>query len=186
MVDVGLISILLVIGNVLRHRIKFVFQDLLLPAPVTAGLLGLLLGPNALGILNFSDSMGDYTTILIALVFASMPYSMDVGGSMRKGARNMWAYSTVMFLGQWGLFILLGLYFFQPVFDTPDWFGMMLPVGFTGGFGTAAAVGGALEDIGASDAASLGFTSATVGTLAAIVGGRSEEHTSELQSRGHL
>ena len=50
MVDVGLISILLVIGNVLRHRIKFVFQDLLLPAPVTAGLLGLLLGPNVLGI----------------------------------------------------------------------------------------------------------------------------------------
>ena len=171
MVDVGLISILLVIGNVLRHRIKFVFQDLLLPAPVTAGLLGLLLGPNALGILNFSDSMGDYTTILIAIVFASMAYSMDVGGSMRKGARNMWAYSTVMFLGQWGLFILLGLYFFQPVFDTPIWFGMMLPVGFTGGFGTAAAVGGALEDIGASEASSLGFTSATVGTLAAIVGG---------------
>src|SRR5699024_1445402 len=31
--------------------------------------------------------------------------------------------------------------------------------------------GGALEDIGASAAASLGFTSATVGTLAAIVGG---------------
>ncbi|MDN6156324.1 MAG: sodium:glutamate symporter, partial [Corynebacterium casei] len=91
MVDVGLISILLVIGNVLRHRIKFVFQDLLLPAPVTAGLLGLLLGPNALGILNFSDSMGDYTTILIAIVFASMAYSMDVGGNMRKGARNMWA-----------------------------------------------------------------------------------------------
>src|SRR5690625_3087212 len=143
MVDVGLISILLVIGNVLRHRIKFVFQDLLLPAPVTAGLLGLLLGPNVLGIFKFSDSMGDYTTILIAVVFASMAYSMDVGGNMRKGARNMWAYSTVMFLGQWGLFILLGLYFFRPVFDTPDWFGMMLPV-------------------------------------------RSEEHTSELQSRGHL
>ena len=90
MVDVGLISILLVIGNVLRHRIKFVFQDLLLPAPVTAGLLGLLLGPNVLGIFKFSDSMGDYTTILIAVVFASMAYSMDVGGNMRKGARNMW------------------------------------------------------------------------------------------------
>src|SRR5699024_11443894 len=96
-----------------------------------------------LGILNFSDSMGDYSTILIAAVFASMAYSMDVGGNMRKGARNMWAYSTVMFLGQWGLFILLGLYFFRPVFDTPDWFGMMLPV-------------------------------------------RSEEHTSELQSRFDL
>lgn len=48
---------------------------------------------------------------------------------------------------------------------------MMLPVGFVGGFGTAAAVGGSLDSIGAEAAASLGFTSATVGTLAAIIGG---------------
>src|SRR5699024_4882202 len=150
---------LMVVGNALRHRIKFVFQDLLLPAPVTAGLPGLLLGPNALGILNFSDSMADYSTILIAAVFASTSSSMDERGNMRTDARNICRYSTVMFLGQWGLFVLLGLYLFMPVFDTPNWFGMMLPVGFAGGFGTAAAVGGALEEIGASDAASLGFTS---------------------------
>ena len=68
-------------------------------------------------------------------------------------------------------FIVLGLFLFAPLFDTPNWFGMMLPVGFTGGFGTAAAVGGALEGVGADAASSLGFTSATVGTLAAIIGG---------------
>lgn len=171
MLDVGWISVLMVIGNILRHRIKFMFQDLLLPAPITAGLLGLILGPNVLGVINFSDNLGDYTSILIAIVFASMAYSMEIGGSMGSGARNMWAYSTMMFTGQWGLFILLGLFLFLPIFDTPDWFGMMLPVGFTGGFGTAAAVGGALESVGADAASSLGFTSATVGTLAAIVGG---------------
>ena len=76
-----------------------------------------------------------------------------------------------MFLGQWGLFILLGLLLFGPVFNTPDWFGMMLPVGFVGGFGTAAAVGGAFGDIGVEEATSLGFTAATLGTLAAIIGG---------------
>ncbi|QNE90221.1 sodium:glutamate symporter [Corynebacterium incognita] len=171
MLDVGFISLLLVIGSILRNHVRIVFQQLLLPAPVTAGLLGLLLGPEVLGIVNFSDNLGSYTTILIAMVFASMAYSMQMTGSVKSGARRMWAYSTVMFLGQWGLFILIGLYFLQPVFDTPNWFGMMLPVGFTGGFGTAAAVGGALEDAGAEAAQSLGFTSATVGTVAAIVGG---------------
>ncbi|MDO5032749.1 sodium/glutamate symporter [Corynebacterium sp.] len=171
MLDVGWISLLMVIGNVLRHQVKFVFQDLLLPAPITAGLLGLLLGPNVLGWINFSDNLGSYTTLLIAVVFASMAYSMETGGNMGKGARNMWGYSTMMFTGQWGLFVVLGLLFFVPVFNTPDWFGMMLPVGFTGGFGTAAAVGGALEGVGAEAASSLGFTSATIGTLAAIVGG---------------
>lgn len=171
MLDVGWISLLMVIGNVLRHKVKFIFQDLLLPAPITAGLLGLLLGPEVLGWINFSDALGDYTSLLIAVVFASMAYSMEVGGSMRKGARNMWGFSTMMFTGQWGLFILLGVFLFMPAFDTPNWFGMMLPVGFTGGFGTAAAVGGALEGVGAEAASSLGFTSATVGTLAAIIGG---------------
>lgn len=171
MLDVGWISLLMVIGNVLRHKVKLIFQDLLLPAPITAGLLGLLLGPEVLGWINFSDALGDYTSLLIAVVFASMAYSMEVGGSMRKGARNMWGFATMMFMGQWGLFILLGVFLFMPVFDTPNWFGMMLPVGFTGGFGTAAAVGGALEGVGAEAASSLGFTSATVGTLAAIIGG---------------
>ncbi|KAA8744476.1 sodium/glutamate symporter [Corynebacterium tuscaniense] len=169
--DVGWISILLIIGNILRQRVR-ILQQLLLPAPITAGLIGLFLGPEILGIIQFSDKIGAYTSLLIAVVFASMAYSMDLGGSVAKGARNMWAFSTTMFMFQWGLFVLLGIYLFKPVFGTEDWFGMMLPVGFVGGFGTAAAVGSSLEDTaGAVAASSLGFTSATVGTIVAIIGG---------------
>lgn len=168
--DVGWISILLIVGNVLRNRLK-ILQALLLPAPITAGLIGLFLGPEILGLINWSDQVGTYTSLLIAVVFASMAYSMDLGGSVASGSRNMWGYSTAMFMGQWGLFILLGLYLFAPLFGTEPWFGMMLPVGFVGGFGTAAAVGSSLEGIGIAEASSLGFTSATVGTLVAIVGG---------------
>ena len=171
LVDVGWISVLLIIGNILRQRVR-VLQQLLLPAPITAGLIGLILGPEVLKVASFSNQIGDYTTILIAVVFASMAYSMDLGGSVAKGARNMWAFSTTMFMFQWGLFVLAGVYLFKPVFGTEDWFGMMLPVGFVGGFGTAAAVGSALKDTaGAAAASSLGFTAATVGTLVAIIGG---------------
>ena len=168
--DAGWISVLLIVGNILRNRLK-VLQALLLPAPITAGLLGLLLGDEVLGVIHWSSQVGTYTTLLIAVVFASMAYSMDLGGSVASGARNMWGYSTAMFMGQWGLFVLLGLYLFAPLFGTEPWFGMMLPVGFVGGFGTAAAVGSALEEIGIEGASSIGFTSATVGTLVAIVGG---------------
>lgn len=170
LVDVGWISLLMIVGNVLRRKIGL-FQRLLMPASITAGLLGLVLGPQVLGWIGFSSQIGTYTSILIAFVFASMAYSMDLTGSVRSGAKNMWSFSTGMFMGQWGLFILLGVYLFQPVFDTADWFGMMLPVGFVGGFGTAAAVGSSLEEAGAVAASSLGFMSATVGTLSAIVGG---------------
>ncbi|WIM67434.1 sodium:glutamate symporter [Corynebacterium breve] len=170
LIDFGWISLLLIVGNVLRNRIHLL-QQLLLPAPITAGLIGLVLGPEVLGWINFSDQIGTYTTLLIAVVFASMAYSMDLGGSVAKGARNMWAFSTTMFMFQWGLFILIGIFLFKPLFGTEDWFGMMLPVGFVGGFGTAAAVGSSLEGVGAEAASSLGFTSATVGTLVAIIGG---------------
>ncbi|MEJ6020240.1 sodium/glutamate symporter [Corynebacterium sp. H113] len=168
--DVGWIALLMLIGAVMRRKIPL-FQALLLPSPIVAGLLGLILGPEILGWIGFSDNLGDYTTLLIAVVFAAMPFSMTFDRGVRRGARTMWSYSTGMFLGQWGLFILLGAFLFAPVWGTDDWFGMMLPVGFVGGFGTAAAVGSSLEGIGADAASSLGFTSATVGTLAAIVGG---------------
>lgn len=170
LLDVGWISILLIVGNALRNRLKML-QTLLLPAPITAGFIGLILGPEVLGLINWSDKISDYTTLLIAVVFASMAYSMTLGGSVASGARNMWGYSTAMFMGQWGLFALLGVYLFTAVFDTDPWFGLMLPVGFVGGFGTAAAVGSSLEEIGLSEASSLGFTSATVGSIVAIIGG---------------
>lgn len=171
LIDVGWISVLMVIGNVLRRTIPW-FQKLLLPSPIIGGLLGILLGPEGLGWIGFSDHLGDYTTILIAAVFASMPFSMIFDRSVRSGAKTMWSYTTGMFLLQWGIFIVLGYVLFKPVWGTEEWFGMMLPTGFVGGFGTAAAVGSSLDAAGADGvASSLGFTSATVGTLAAIVGG---------------
>lgn len=170
LIDVGWISALMVVGNILRRKIPF-FQTLLIPSSITAGLIGLVLGPQVLGLIGFSEHIGTYTSILIAVVFAAMPYSMTFDRSVRSGARTMWSFSTGMFMGQWGLFILLGIFVFQPIWGTEPWFGMMLPVGFVGGFGTAAAVGSSLEATGAVAASSLGFTSATVGTLAAIVGG---------------
>ncbi|EJZ81666.1 sodium/glutamate symporter [Corynebacterium otitidis] len=170
LLDVGMISLLMAVGVLLRRWVPL-FQKLLIPSPIVAGLLGLALGPEGLGLLGFSEKTGDYTTILIAVVFAAMPFTMVFDRQVRAGARTMWSFSTGMFMAQWGIFILLGAWLFAPVFGTEDWFGMMLPTGFVGGFGTAAAVGGALDETGAVGASSLGFASATVGTFAAIIGG---------------
>ncbi|TYR16703.1 sodium:glutamate symporter, partial [Corynebacterium urealyticum] len=41
LIDVGWISLLMVIGNVLRRKVGL-FQCLLMPASITAGLLGLI------------------------------------------------------------------------------------------------------------------------------------------------
>lgn len=184
--DIGWISVLLIAGNLMRRFIPW-FQKLLIPAPITAGLLGLLLGPNALGLIQFSEHFGDYATILIAVVFGALPFTMNFDAKVRQGARTMWSYSVGMYLAQWGFFALLGVLLFAPLFGTPDWFGIMLPVGFVGGFGVAAAVGGALDSAGMTEATSLGFTAAAVGMFSAIIGGvifarwgSKKGHTNEL------
>ncbi|CAB0496039.1 sodium:glutamate symporter [Corynebacterium diphtheriae] len=69
----------------------------------------------------------------------------------------------------------------------------MLPVGFVSGFGVAAAVGGALDSAGMTEATSLGFTAAAVGMFSAIVGDvifarwdSKKGHTSELPALDKL
>ncbi|CAB0587556.1 sodium:glutamate symporter [Corynebacterium diphtheriae] len=82
---------------------------------------------------------------------------------------------------------------FAPLFNTPDWFGIILPVGFVSGFGAATAVGGALDSAGMNEAASLGITDAVVGMFSAIVGGvifarwgSKKGHTNELPAMDKL
>jgi ESS family glutamate:Na+ symporter len=50
--DFGLMSVLLVVGHLLRSRVR-VLQDLYLPSAMIAGVLGLVGGPQVLDVLPF-------------------------------------------------------------------------------------------------------------------------------------
>ncbi|MCR2785646.1 MULTISPECIES: sodium/glutamate symporter [unclassified Microbacterium] len=167
--DLGWISILLLVGKLVRAFVPFA-QRLMLPSAMTAGILGVIFGPGWLDLIPFSDQLGTYSAILIAVVFAAMPYSESFG-KVSKGARTMWAYSTAMYVLQWGLALLFSFTVLALFFNLPDAFGLMLPAGWAGGFGTAAAIGGSLEHAGFEGATSLGFTSATMGVFVCIIGG---------------
>ena len=95
LMHIGWISLLIISGNLMRRFIAW-FQKLLIPTPITAGLLGLLLGPNALGIIQFGEHIGDYATIPIAAVFGALPFTMDFDVKVRQRAhvfRNCrWRY----------------------------------------------------------------------------------------------
>lgn len=83
MVDMGWISILMLVGSLARRYIGW-FRALLIPAPITAGMLGLLLGPNVLDIIPFSEQLNGYTTLAIAIVFAALPFTMQ----LRENAKS--------------------------------------------------------------------------------------------------
>ena len=171
--DLGIISALILVGKFIRVKVKLI-QKLFIPPSLLAGILGLAFGPNGLGWLPLSGSMGIYAAVLIALVFGSLPLSSPKFSAKEVAGRvgPMWAYAQLGMLVQWGIMGLFGLFVMKLIWpDLNDAFGVMLSTGFYGGHGTAAAIGEAFNGLGWDEASSLGMTTATVGVICAIIGG---------------
>ena len=172
-VDLGLAAVLLLAGQLLRSKSRFL-QRLFLPASVLGGFLGLALGPNGLGVLRLSEVFSIYPGILIALIFAALPFASEHVKFRALSTRltNLWAYSTVATLLQWSLGIVFTLAVLRELWPglNPG-FGALIAAGFVGGHGTAAAIGATFQDLGWTEATSLAMTSATVGILSSIIGG---------------
>lgn len=170
-IDVGIIGTLLLVGVVLRAYLR-PLQWLLLPAPVIAGMLGFLLGPNMAGILPLSPMIGSYTTMLIAAVFASMAIAQDFTFSkISSEVRAFTGYGITMSAGQVLVGMLLALLVLDPLFDSPNFMGLILFAAWSGGFGTSAAMGDVFASQGQAEVTSVAFSAATVGMLSGIIGG---------------
>lgn len=170
--DLGFISLLLLIGALLRARLQLV-QRLFLPSSLIAGLIGLALGPKVLGVIPFSENLGTYSSILIAVIFASLPFTSQVSSFKRafKNVGNMWAMAQTVTILEWALGLVFALSVLGWLFKgLPAGFGLMLATGFVGGHGTAAAIADGFEGKW-EGVLSVGMTSATVGIVAAIIGG---------------
>lgn len=167
--DFGLISLLLILGVLLRAKLTFI-QKSFMPASIIAGILGLIFGPFGFDIIPFTDFIGSYPGLLIAFVFASLPFSTgkfkwsEVIGKVG----GLWSYSQVIMLLFWGGGLLFALILLGPIFDVHNGFGLLLAAGFVGGHGTAAALGDAFARQGWEEATSLAMTSATIGAICAI------------------
>ena len=114
-------------------------------------------------------------TILIAVLFGSL----FLGNKTKASFKQMFNRVGETFLVncaaevfQFGFFMLIGVAVLPKIFKgMHDGFGLMLPFGFVGGHGTAAATGGVFAENGWADATSIGQTFATIGLLVGIFGG---------------
>lgn len=193
--DIGLISLLLLAGTIIRANVKIV-QQMFLPASIIAGLLALAFGPGGLDWLPFSDQMGTYPGILIAIIFGTLPLlSPRIDWkAIKTRVGSMWAYSQLAMVLMWGSGLLFAVLFLNPFWDDlHDGFGLLLAAGFVGGHGTAAAIGDTFAQNGWEDAKSLAMTSATIGIISSILigilfikRGSSKGHTSFLASFSEL
>src|SRR5687767_1875750 len=179
-------SALLVLAQLLRYKIAWL-QALQLPAAILAGLIALALGPFGLEVLPFSlgangaPRLSTYPSFLIAIVFACVGLGRPKGVAITRRkvmeVGDTFFYSVACEVGQYAVAMVFGLLVLAPLFpDLPRGFAILLPIGWAGGHGTAAAVGGVLEAGGWPSALPLGYTSATAGVAFALVGGMSLIH----------
>jgi ESS family glutamate:Na+ symporter len=176
LLDLAFASIFILTGQFLRSKVRF-FQSFFIPASLIGGFLGLLLGPNGLEIMPFSNMMGSYSGLLIILVFASI----GVRGfeKSKRGIKSdierigsYLCYRQFLSALQYLIPIALAYYVFRQFWpELHAGFGHILAAGFYGGHGTAAAVGKTYAEFGWPDAQDLAMTSATVGILVGIFGG---------------
>lgn len=177
LIDFAIASALILVGQLIRAKVKF-FQEFFIPASMIAGFLGLFLGKRFLNVLPFSDSISSYAGVLIIIVFTVVGLngfsSSKKGGadSVVKRVASFTFYRFAIFFLQFALGIAATLTIVKwLVPDINPGFGILMASGFTGGHGTAAAVGKTFADLGWAEAGDLGMTFATVGILTGVFGG---------------
>lgn len=167
-VDIGIISLLLLVGKLMRVKIKWV-QKLFIPPSLLAGFIGLACGPHGFDILPLSDQTGTYAGILIAFIFGALPLTSQKTKGNNQEIGTMWVYSQAGLLLQWAFGGLLGLLVLNQIWPLSPGFGITMPSGYCGGHGTAAAIGQAFGQLGHDEILTLAMTAATVGIVASVI-----------------
>lgn len=175
LIDFSLMSLLLFIAQLMRSRIKII-QNLYLPSSLIAGFMGLICSKQVLGILPFSEKISSYAYLGIVVLFASLFIGNENKGSFKtviSEVGDTFTLNLAAEIGQFGFSLLIGTFILTRFFpEVNQAFSILLPAGFVGGHGYAAAIGGTLQDVGGWDEAiTIGQTFATLGLLGGILGG---------------
>lgn len=176
LLDFAIASLFIMVGQLIRSKVKLV-QKFFVPASMIAGFLALALGSQGLKILPFSSGIDSYASVLIIIIFAAVGIN---GFSFSKSAfkaeveriGSYFSYKVLAQVIQFSMVPLFSILVISRLFPQINYgFGLLLAAGFSGGHGTAAAVGSAFARLGDTDAMDIAMTCATVGILSGIFGG---------------
>lgn len=171
--DLGILSLLLLLGTFLRKKIKF-FQNIYIPASLLGGICGLFLSSQVLGhFLPFSLPIGstiskwpgELVNIVLGVSFFGTKSNKNFGRTALS------AVTVGGIVHQTQVVVGLALTMIMMVFykNLPLAFGLTPVYGFHGGHGTANAAGAALQAAGWADGVAVANTMATAGLLSGII-----------------
>jgi glutamate:Na+ symporter, ESS family len=169
--DFAWLGLLLILGTILRKKVRL-FQRYLMPANLLAGVAGLLIGMNGLGLIDLtSDRLGVYVYHLLALLFIAL--------GLRAPKRNLGLSSVkfgLIFISSYLVqaIVGLGLTFILIYTIMPDLFagiGLLPPLAFGMNPGIAFSIGQNWEQFGFDSGGIVGLTFAAFGFIAAYTVG---------------
>ena len=169
-----ILLLFLLAGKILRARVGLL-QRIFLPASIIGGFLALIFGPYLLDVLPdfLYTTWSDIPGLLINIVFASLFL-----GVLIPGIKTMWTqggsqlcFGMIVGSGQYLVAMLVTVLLLTPLFGVPPIFATILEIGFAGGHGTAAGMHPVFAELGFPAGSALAQMSATVGIIAAVVGG---------------
>lgn len=168
-------SFLIFISQLIKSKVGF-FSKFFIPTSVIAGTIGLISGPYMLNIFSFSEEASSYSYLLVVILFAGLFLGRREKvkmKSMLSEVGDTFCLNMAAEVGGFASALLIGGGFMAIAFpEINRGFALLLPAGFTGGHGYAAAIGGTFENMGGWDEAiTIGQTFATIGILTAIFGG---------------
>lgn len=181
----ALLGLFLLIGAFLRAKIGWL-QKLFIPASVIGGTVGLLIGPSVLGSFTPVSYPADWIAlygllpgVLIVPVVASVPLGIqmsrgDTSASAARNIFNMFFLGLALFSLQLAIGGAVGAFFAtsMPNMGIYATFGLEMPLGFSGGHGTAGVIGNMLNGMGLEYweiAQGVAVTYATIGLIGGII-----------------
>jgi ESS family glutamate:Na+ symporter len=168
------LCILLLVGKVLRVKIKLL-QRLYLPAAVIGGVIGLLIVQVGGDVLPQGVTAGwnKLPGFLINIIFACLFLGVKIPSLSKIWQQSgpQLAYGQIVAWGQYVVGIGLSILVIAPLFNLPQYFGVIIPIGFEGGHGTAAGLADMFKSYNWADGKDYALTSATLGIVSAIIVG---------------
>ena len=170
----GGLSLLLASGFALRLGVPLLGR-LMLPVSLVGGFIGLAAGRHGLHLVpaEVEAVWTSLPSLLINIVFACLFLGAPVPslGSVARTAGPLVRFSLVNAVGQFVLGLGLVWLVLTPVFGVHPLFACIIEVGFSGGHGSASAMGPVYARLGFPAGAALGQMSATIGILTGVIGG---------------
>lgn len=169
-----LLLIVLLVARFIKRQVVFL-QRLFIPSSLIAGVVGLLLGPQVLGLLEpeVTEYWEHFPEVLITIVFAGLFLGKFIPSAKEiwKTSAPMIAFGNTLAWGQYVIGIALSLFVLSPFFGTNPMVGSLIEISFEGGHGTAAGLAPTFAELGWSEGTDIALGLATFSLVAAIVSG---------------